>query len=275
MTILRLSCNLDKIALVRNARDHFGPDVTAAAQACLAAGAHGITLHPRADQRHALFSDIVAVMDLMAKRRAACEGKGIKDTAEMNVEGDLRPDLLEFVERIRPQQFTIVPVNLGEKTSERGWGARDDMELLALTVKNLGKISRLSLFIWGDVESVEMAARYGIQAVEFYTGPYALAEAAWHKEQGQEKAAQVKTTLAKTTLANLDRELEKLAAAATRARQLGLRVNAGHDLTLANLAKLVECVKPDEVSIGHALVSEAFLVGLPEAVRRFMAAMGG
>ena len=262
MSSPHLSCNLDKIALVRNARDHFGPDVTAAARACLLAGAHGITLHPRSDRRHALFEDIRAVMSLMADMVTARE---INQKVEMNIEGDLRPDLLDFVAEMIPQQFTIVPVNAGEKTSERGWGVQDDHHALTETVRRLGKKTRLSLFIWGDVASVEMAAKFGLAAVEFYTGPYALAEADLRRvqllgHQSDIEAAQLA----------LEKELTKLSEAASRARQLGLRINAGHDLTLENLSLLVRHLQPDEVSIGHALVSEAFLLGLPEAVKRFL-----
>ena len=164
----------------------------------------------------------------------------------------------------------MCPVNAGEKTSERGWGDQDDNDALAQTVRRLGKTTRLSLFIWGDVASVERAAKSGVAAVEFYTGPYALAEDYLRCAFLLDKKSEIDG--AKRLLEN---ELTKLFEAKNRARQLGLKINAGHDLTLDNLNLLVSYLKPDEISIGHALVSEAFLLGLPEAVKRFLAVAKG
>jgi pyridoxine 5-phosphate synthase len=237
-----LSCNLNKVALLRNSRDGDAPDLGHAADIVVAAGAHGLTLHPRVDERHARLTD---VQDF-AKRSDVSSG-----AVELNVEGDLRPDLIEAVARLAPHQFTVVPVEPGEKTSHRGWRGTDDQEALIWVVRAFQPRTRISVFVEADPVAVELAAASGARAVEFYTGPYAFA---FGTPEGQ-------------------RQLDLLAEAAETARRLGLRINAGHDLTVENIPDLIRAIRPDEFSIGHALIADALWLGLDQATRRFLAAI--
>lgn len=237
-----LSCNLNKVALMRNSRDGNTPDLATAADIVVKAGAQGLTLHPRADARHATLADIEAFAQRAEVRSGAIE---------FNVEGDLRPDLIDAVARIGAQQFTVVPVEPGEKTSHRGWAPRDDQEMLTKTVKLLQPKTRISVFVEADPAAVELAAASGAHAIEFYTGPYAFA---FGTPEG-------------------DRQLDLLATASETARRLGLRINAGHDLTVENIPALIRATRADEFSIGHALIADAIWYGLDQATRRFLAAI--
>lgn len=237
-----LSCNLNKVALLRNSRDGFGPDPLQAARICMAAGAGGLTLHPRADARHATLEDV---------RNFARLPEVVRGAIELNVEGDLRPDLMAVVAEVGAHQFTVVPVEPGEKTSHRGWSLRDDQAALIAAVRGFQPRTRISVFVDADPDSVELAARSGAAAVEFYTGPYAVAFGS----------------------ADAGRWLDALAMAAERARTLGLRINAGHDLTPANLGALIKAVRPQEVSIGHGLISDALWIGLEASVAGYLAAI--
>lgn len=238
----RLSVNLNKVALVRNSRDGRDPDTVLAAQVAIDAGAHGLTLHPRADARHATLDDVVAFGRLDAVRSGQ---------VELNVECDPRDAPLRAALAAGAHQVTVVPVMPGERTSSRGWRAYDDAEALAKVVRLCANGPRVSLFVDADQDAVRRAAAAGVQAVEFYTGPYAAAYGA----------------------PDMERILDELAEAAALARTLGLRVHAGHDLTTRNLGALVRRVRPDEVSIGHALIGDALFHGLGPAVRLFLDAI--
>ncbi|MGH6934035.1 MAG: pyridoxine 5'-phosphate synthase [Dongiaceae bacterium] len=238
----RLSVNVNKIALLRNSRGGNRPSVVEAAEIAIAAGCHGITIHPRIDSRHATLADIAALMDLEPIRSGRIE---------LNVEGDLRDDLLRAAKQAGAHQFTVVPVAAGEITSNRGWNRNDDCDGLRRAIAFLGPRIRVSLFVNATAAQVEMAAELGVQAVEFYTADYAHAHGT-----GDARA-----------------ELRQLADCAALARKLRLRVHIGHDLDTANLPDIIAALAPDEASIGHGLISDAVLLGLPRTVSSYLQAM--
>jgi pyridoxine 5-phosphate synthase len=235
-----LSVNLNKVALVRNTR-HLGiPSVTRAATLCLQAGAHGITVHPRPDQRHIRDSD---VHDLAAL---------LKDwpDREYNIEGNPLHNLMPLVRLVRPHQVTCVPDGQGQFTSDHGWRFPQDAAVLKDLVaeaKALG--ARVSLFMDADPQAMAAARDVGADRVELYTEPYAQAH-------GQAAQAQV---------------LAQFKAAAVAAQAVGLEVNAGHDLNLLNLRDFVQTV-PDvkEVSIGHALMADALEMGYNATIQAYL-----
>ena len=233
-----LSVNLNKVAWLRNARDIGKPDLTEAAREAIEGGAQGLTVHPRADARHITLDDVLALAAMPEIRGGSIE---------YNIEGDLRPELLRLSKAVRPTQFTVVPVTPGELTSRRGWRAYDDQSALENAVKFFSGVSRVSVFSDATEDSVRLASAANVNAVEFYTGDYA---AAFGTPRGE----------------HLLGELERAAALA---RSLGLRVHAGHDLDLSNLPQLLERIRPDELSIGHAIISEALFKGLRQTVREY------
>jgi pyridoxine 5-phosphate synthase len=239
---IRLSVNVNKVATVRNSRGGALPSPLEAARVCLQAGAGGITVHPRADERHIRASDVreIAALTAEARRRGA----------EYNIEGDPRPDWLSLVHELRPDQATLVPVRAGEVTSEAGWPADTDAAQMQRIVGELQRAGvRVSLFVDAGVAQVEWAKRMGADRVELFTEPFAAAFAK-SPARGREVFAQH-------------------VAAAERAHALGLGVNAGHDLDLDNLVVYRELPHLAEVSIGHALISRALFVGLDRVVREY------
>lgn len=231
-----LSVNLNKVALVRNTR-HLGiPSVTRAATLCLEAGARGITVHPRPDERHIRARD---VHDLAALLKAWPD-------REFNIEGNPFHNLIGFVRDLRPQQVTFVPDSEGQFTSDHGWSFPADAERLRPVIAQARELGvRVSLFM--DAEPAQMAAARAVGAdrVELYTEPYA---AAWHTPQR-------------------DAQLQRFKAAAQAALDAGLGVNAGHDLNRENLTAFVRTVPGvAEVSIGHALIADALELGYSAAV---------
>jgi len=241
-----LSVNVNKIAVLRNSRGGAEPDVVRAATVCLQAGAGGITVHPRPDQRHIRPHDVRALATLCAGR------------AEFNIEGNVfapprgdYPGLLALVAETRPTQCTLVPDSDAQITSDHGFDLRADAERLRPLIAALRAHGcRVSLFVDADCPDVERAAEIGAQRVEIYSGPYAHAFA-----QG-----------------DAQRELEACARLAERALRAGLGVNAGHDLSQANLAVLKAALPQlDEVSIGHALIGEALYAGLRPTVEAYVA----
>ena len=234
-----LSVNLNKVALLRNTRSLGIPSVTRAANIVLEAGADGITVHPRPDGRHIRADD---VRDLSAVMRNW-------PRAELNIEGNPFHGLLDFVRQMRPAQCTLVPDESAQFTSDHGWNLQADGEKLApiiAEVKSLGV--RVSLFMDPDPAAMQPLADLGADRVELYTEPYARAF-------GSSDAAA---------------ELKRYVDTAIAARQAGLGVNAGHDLSLLNLRPFVEAVPGVlEVSIGHALIADALEFGLAETVRRY------
>ncbi len=240
--MVRLSVNVNKVATLRNSRGGRAPSVIEAVRVCLKAGAPGITVHPRADQRHITAADVETIASELAQR------PGI----EFNIEGDPRPDLVETVLRVRPHQCTLVPVVPGEITSQAGWTPGPQADVLPAVIADLRRAGiRISLFVDPEPAAVSFAASLGADRVELYTEPYARAF-----EQGTAAA---------------DDAFARYAEAARLASSLGLGVNAGHDLDLENLPLFRRLPHLDEVSIGHALMSRALFVGLETVVREYLA----
>ncbi|HWB17313.1 MAG TPA: pyridoxine 5'-phosphate synthase [Vicinamibacterales bacterium] len=247
--MISLSVNVNKIATLRNSRGGTEPSVLQAVEICLAAGAPGITVHPRADERHIRRQDVLDIAALLA-RRPVSDGQRI----EFNMEGDPRESFLELVHQVRPAQCTLVPVAPGEITSQAGWPATTSSAALGGIVWALRKAGvRVSLFIDPVLESVRWAASLGADRVELYTEPFASAYDAGPAE-GRASFA-------------------RYADAATLAHELGLGVNAGHDLDLENLQLFRTLPYLDEVSIGHALITHALWVGLEQAVTDYLEAV--
>ncbi len=244
--MIRLSVNVNKVATLRNARGGDVPNVCEAVAACVKAGAPGITVHPRADERHITRRD---VMQIAAHLRETASG------VEFNIEGDPTADFVDLVVAARPQQCTLVPVVPGEVTSQAGWSASTSPERLVAVIARLhAEGIRVSVFVDPEEAPIRWAKRLGADRVELYTEPFAKAFA-HSREDGQSS-------------------FETYAAASTLAHTLGLGVNAGHDLDLANLELFRELPHIDEVSIGHALIAHALYVGLDRAVRDYLAAVG-
>ncbi|GKT01443.1 pyridoxine 5'-phosphate synthase [Acidovorax sp. SUPP3434] len=234
-----LSVNVNKVALVRNTR-HLGiPSVTRASLLCLQAGAQGITVHPRPDERHIRAGDVHDLAALM---------KDWPDR-EFNIEGNPSQNLMDFIREVRPQQATFVPDSEDQFTSDHGWSFPQDAERLAPLIAECRRLGvRVSLFM--DPLPAQMAAARAVGAdrVELYTEPYA---AAWGT--GRQVA-----------------ELERYRAAAQAALDAGLGVNAGHDLNRDNLAAFVQGVPGLlEVSIGHALIADALELGYAATVQAY------
>ena len=240
----RLSVNVNKVATLRNSRGGALPSVVDAVRVCVEAGAPGITVHPRADERHITRFDVPAIAHFLAPRRR---------DVEFNIEGDPRPDLLAMVREVRPHQCTLVPVRPGEVTSQAGWPPDTPRPALQAAVEDLRAHGvRVSLFVDPERAAVEWAAAVGADRVELYTEPFARAFT-----QGEDAA---------------DASFRRYIEAANVAHALGLGVNAGHDLDLDNLTLFRTLPHLDEVSIGHALISHALYVGLDRAVRDYLRA---
>jgi pyridoxine 5-phosphate synthase len=241
----RLSVNVNKVATVRNSRGGRLPSVIEAVRVCIDAGAPGITVHPRADERHITTADV----DEIAGELAPLRGR-----VEYNIEGDPRPGFLELVLAVKPDQCTLVPVKPGEITSEAGWPADTPADVLAGMIGALRAAGvRVSLFVDPEPDAIRWAKRMGADRVELYTEPFARAF-----ERGPAAAAT---------------SFERYARAATLAHELGVGVNAGHDLDLRNLTLFRTLPHLDEVSIGHALISRAIFVGLGKVVREYLDAL--
>lgn len=239
----KLSVNVNKVATLRNSRGGSVPSVLEATRVCLAAGSPGITVHPRADARHITFADV---------REIAAELKPLKGRIELNIEGDPRPDLLALADEVEPDQFTLVPVRAGEITSQAGWDPSGDSAGMRAIVRRLKDAGiRVSIFVDPDEAAVRWASAVGGDRIELYTEPFAKA---FHAGRGNES-------------------FDTYARAARLAHDLGLGVNAGHDLDLDNLRLFRDLPHLDEVSIGHALISHALYVGLDRAVRDYLSAL--
>jgi pyridoxine 5-phosphate synthase len=241
----KLSVNVNKVATLRNSRGGSVPSVVDATRVCVAAGAPGLTVHPRADARHIRFDDV---------RDIARELAGLDHHVELNIEGDPRPDLLALAEEVKPDQFTLVPVRAGEITSQAGWDpATPPDEMRAIVARLHAAGIRVSVFIDPDEAAVRWAAALGGDRIELYTEPFARE---FHNGAGEKSFA-------------------LYSRMATLAHELGLGINAGHDLDLENLTLFHRLPHLDEASIGHALISHALYVGLDRAVRDYIAALRG
>lgn len=244
----KLSVNLNAIAMLRNRRDLPWPDVADLGRIALKAGASGLTVHPRPDQRHIRFTDLPILRALIDDEFP---------NAEFNIEGYPSEDFLALCEATEPEQVTLVPDDPSQATSDHGWDLSAHQDYLTRVVSRLrGKGMRVSLFVDGDGRSEPMARAKatGAERVELYTGPYGGCY------NDPEEAA---------------RQVELLGQTADAAKAVGLEVNAGHDLTVANLPLLAKRIPHlAEVSIGHGLTADALEYGMAETVRRFCRACG-
>jgi pyridoxine 5-phosphate synthase len=238
-----LSVNVNKVALLRNSR-HLGiPSVLRAATICLQAGAQGITVHPRPDERHIRSSDVYELAELM---------KAWPDR-EFNIEGNPSHNLMAFIQAVRPHQCTFVPDAEGQATSDHGWNLPQDVALLRPLIAQAQAWGvRVSLFMDADAGAMVHAKALGAQRVELYTEPYAAA----FGSPGQPE------------------QVKRFAVAAQAAQACGLQVNAGHDLSLANLTDFLRGVPGVmEVSIGHALIADALEYGYSQTVKSYLSAI--
>lgn len=231
----KLSVNINKIATLRNARGGKLPDVIQFAIDAQRFGAQGITVHPRPDERHITTADCYGLKDVV--------------TTEFNIEGYPDERYLQLIKELRPAQATLVPDPPGVLTSNAGWNCMQHaafLQPIIAQIKSLG--IRVSLFMETDLSQIEKAAQLGADRIEFYTGPYAE-----NYSQNRELAVQ------------------PYVKAALFAKDLGLGINAGHDLSLENLAYLKkELCMLDEVSIGHALISDALYLGIENTIQRYL-----
>ncbi len=233
--MINLSVNVNKIATLRNARGGNVPDVLQVALDCERFGANGITVHPRPDERHIRRSDVLALRPLVR--------------TEFNIEGYPTDQFMELVLMVRPTQVTLVPDAPDALTSSAGWDVRANMKFLTGIVDRLKEAGiRTSIFVDTDVDNIQAAAQTGADRVELYTGPFA-----------EEFAT------------DADRAVAPFTAAAEAAHRVGLGLNAGHDLSLKNLRYFQQHVPHlSEVSIGHALISDALYLGLEATIKAYL-----
>ncbi|HML11718.1 MAG TPA: pyridoxine 5'-phosphate synthase [Xanthobacteraceae bacterium] len=242
--MIRLSVNLNKIALLRNARNTGVPDLLDFGRRVLESGAKGITVHPRPDARHIRWDDVFALSALMQAARPA---------VEFNIEGRPTPEFLERVLEVRPEQVTLVPDSAEVLTSDKGWDlTREERAFLRPLIEQLKAAgSRTCLFMDPDPAAVERVEDTGADGIEVYTGTFA---AAFRR-------------------GDCTREFAACMAAATVAQRTGLIVNAGHDLNLRNLPSLIGMPGLREVSIGHELTVDALLMGFAAAIAAYRAVL--
>ncbi|MBR3977111.1 MAG: pyridoxine 5'-phosphate synthase [Bacteroidaceae bacterium] len=230
----KLSVNINKVATIRNARGGNNPDIIKVAKDCELFGADGITVHPRPDERHIRRADVPMLQAVLR--------------TEFNIEGYPSKEFMDLVLRVRPSQVTLVPDKPGQLTSNCGWNTEAEFDFLRDVLGDLSEAGiRTSVFIDADARMAEFAAKAGADRVELYTGPYAHAYAA-------------------------DREaaIAPFLETAKRVRQLGIGLNAGHDLSLENLKYFTDVITwVDEVSIGHALICDALYMGLEATIAAY------
>lgn len=236
----QLSVNINKIATLRNARGGNVPDLLQVARDCERFGAQGITVHPRPDERHIRYQDVLDLKDVV--------------TTEFNIEGNPTPAFMKLVEQVRPTQVTLVPDAPDALTSSAGWEVDRHRDFLVEILTQLRSWGiRSSIFVGTDLQNLDVAASIGTDRIELYTEPYATQ---YPKSREQAVAPFVR--------------------AARHAQSLGLGINAGHDLSLENLAFFSQSIPQlAEVSIGHALISDALYLGLEETIRRYRACLEG
>lgn len=230
----KLSVNINKVATLRNARGGSIPDVCKVALDCERFGAEGITVHPRPDERHIRYKDVYELKPLL--------------TTEFNIEGYPSESFLELVQAVKPAQVTLVPDPPGAITSNAGWDTVSNHDFLKkITAILKGAGIRVSIFVGTDPEHIEYAARAGADRVELYTEPYASQYSM-----------------------NREAAVAPFVVAGERALSIGLGLNAGHDLSLENLAYLKQCLPGlNEVSIGHALIADSLYFGLEKTIQMY------
>lgn len=231
----KLSVNINKVATLRNARGGNNPDVLLVALDCERFGAQGITVHPRPDERHIRRQDVMDLCDSL--------------TTEFNIEGYPDERFCKLVEEAHPKQVTLVPDAPDQLTSNHGWNTKEHEAFLRPIVKRFQKKGiRVSIFIDADLEMADYAKKIGADRVELYTEPYAS-----NYDKDREEA------------------IRPFVATASHCRKIGLGLNAGHDLSLHNLAYFHQCIPwTDEVSIGHALICDALYLGLKETIKEYL-----
>ena len=254
----KLSVNINKVATIRNARGGNTPDVLKFAVDCERFGAQGITVHPRPDERHIRYADALAIKPLI----------GVEYNIEGNPKGvsKSRPyGFIDLVKEIRPAQVTLVPDAEGVLTSNAGWDTVRNQDYLCDVVKEFKACGiRVSIFIDVNPQMIEMAARTGTDRVELYTEAYAR----------EYHVVSLHTTDETCRVTSLQRCIAPFVEAAKVARDCGLGLNAGHDLSLENLAYFHQQIPwCDEVSIGHALISDALYLGIEETIHRYLACL--
>ncbi len=229
--MINLSVNINKVATIRNSRGGNIPDVKKVAQDCESFGAQGITVHPRPDERHIRYSDVYNIKPIIR--------------TELNIEGYPGPEFVDLIMKVKPTQVTLVPDAPDALTSNQGWNVEANLDQLTELVELFASKSiRTSIFVETDLKNIEFAAKTGTDRIELYTGPYAE-----NYEKGKEEA------------------IRPFINAARCAKDLGMGVNAGHDLSLVNLEYFAsEIPWIDEVSIGHALISDALYYGLEKTI---------
>ena len=234
----KLSVNINKVATLRNARGGNMPDVQRFAVDCELFGAQGITVHPRPDERHIRREDVYQIKSMI--------------TTEFNIEGNPTDEFIELVTDVRPTQVTLVPDSPAQLTSNHGWDTKRNLDLLKGIVNQLhASRMRVSIFVDPDPEMVEYALKTGADRVELYTGPYA---------ELFEKDPQA--------------ALAMYRPAAEKAYELGMGLNAGHDLNLKNLKPFIQAFPwTAEVSIGHAIISDALYLGIQETIQEYLQAL--
>lgn len=230
----KLSVNINKIATLRNSRGGNIPNVVNVALDCERFGAEGITVHPRPDERHIRYADVRDLKPLLA--------------TELNIEGYPTSRFIELVKEVKPAQVTLVPDPPEALTSNAGWDVKTNFQFLEEIVKEFHQDSiRVSIFVGTELENIEFAAKTGTDRVELYTEPYAT-----------------------NYSADRNKAILPFVAAAELARNVGLQLNAGHDLNLENLAFMKQQISwLKEVSIGHALIANALYFGLEETIKRY------
>lgn len=238
-----LSVNLNKVAMLRNARPLAIPSVVKMGEISIAAGAHGLTVHPRPDERHIRRSDVYELAEMLKSH----------PTIEYNIEGNpFELPFMEIIRDVRPNQCTLVPDDPNQNTSDHGWNVAENAERLKEIIGELNELGcRVSLFMDPDIEQIKRVPELGCSRIELYTEPYATA---YREGRGEESFAIYER-------------------AAKCAQDLGIGVNGGHDLNLENLPKFKEIPNLLEVSIGHALTADALEMGFANAVKAYLQAL--
>ena len=247
--MIKLSVNLNKIALLRNARNTKIPSIVEAAETVIAGGADGITVHPRPDQRHITPDDVIEISNLLKKPKYHHIEFNIEGNPLFSEQANGYPGFINLVEKVRPTQCTLVPDSNDQLTSDHGWNFEEvTFDFLQLVDRLKTKGIRTSAFLDTDYHQINLAKKMGLERIELYTGPYACSFGGDMQTES----------------------LNKLITAAEKCINLGLMVNAGHDLNQQNLPLFVQKVpEVSEVSIGHALICDSIYEGLEQTVKNY------